>query len=360
MKTSIIFVALFTLTCDSKIKNVNGNTGMAHDKSIQEFRLPKEGEFPSLAGATGWLYSQPLTAKSLRGKIVLVNFCTYSCINWLRSLPYVRAWDEKYRDKGLVVIGVHTPEFTFEKNTDNIRSELAKRKIDYPIAIDNDYAVWNAFNNHFWPALYFIDAKGNIRHHQFGEGEYEKTELIIKQLLLENGAENISKELVSVNATGDEAAPDWKNLNSPETYLGYDRTENFASRETVKINGEQVYTIPARLRLNQWGLSGEWQVKNDIILLKKGNGRIAYRFKARDLHLVMGPAIAGTSIRFRVLIDGKPPGAAHGTDVDEEGNGIITAQRMYQLIRQPKPVRERQFEIEFLEPGVEAFVFTFG
>jgi len=322
--------------------------------------LPVEGELPSPGGATGWLNSQPLTKDGLRGKVVLVDFWTYTCINWLRTLPYVRAWAGKYKEQGLVVIGVHTPEFRFEKDLDNVRRAVKDRKIDFPVAIDNDYGIWRAFDNHYWPALYLIDAQGRIRHHQFGEGGYERTERIIQQLLGEAGSSGIGDHLAAVEARGVEAEADWPDLKSPENYLGHERTENFVSPGGAALDKRRVYAAPARLKLNDWALSGDWTVKRDAVALNKGNGRIAYRFHARDLHLVMGPAVRGASVRFRVLIDGQPPGAAHGIDVDDQGNGTVSEQRLYQLIRQPSPIADRQFEIEFLDPGVEAFAFTFG
>ena len=323
-------------------------------------KLPVEGEFPSLAGATEWLNSPPLSASGLRGKVVLIDVWTYTCINWLRTLPYVRAWAEKYKNQGLVVIGVHSPEFAFEHNVDNVRRQAKDMRVDYPIAIDNDFAIWRAFKNQYWPALYFVDAQGHIRHHQFGEGEYEKSEMVIQQLLAETGIGGIGPELVSVDARGAEAAADWGSLKSPENYVGYERTENFASPGGAVLDKRRVYAAPARLRLNHWALAGDWTVEKQAIVLNKPNGRIAYRFHARDLHLVMGPSARGTSVRFRVLIDGRRPGAAHGIDVDDQGNGTVTEQRLYQLIRQPKPIADRQFEIEFLDSGVEAFAFTFG
>lgn len=322
--------------------------------------LPIEGEFPSLDGATGWLNSLPLTAVSLRGKVILISFWTYTCINWLRSLPYVRAWAEKYKDHGLVVIGVHTPEFAFERNVDNVRRAAKNMRVDYPIAIDSNYAIWRAFDNHYWPALYFVDAQGQIRYHQFGEGQYEMSEMILQRLLTAAGISDMGDELVSVDGRGVEAAADWDNLRSPENYVGYDRTENFASPGGAVLNRRRVYTVPARLRLNQWALSGDWTIGNQATVLNGASGRIAYCFHARDLHLVMGPAAPGTSVRFRVLIDGQPPEAAHGVDVDEQGNGTLTEQRLYQLIRQQEPIVDRQFEIEILDPGAEAFAFTFG
>ncbi len=301
-----------------------------------------------------------MTASGLRGKVVLIDVWTYTCINWLRQLPYVRAWAEKYKNQGLVVIGVHAPEFEFEKNVDNVRRAAREMKINYPIAIDNDYAIWRALKNQYWPALYFVDGQGKIRHHHFGEGEYERSERVIQQLLSEAGMRGIGQELVSVDARGAEVAADWGSLKSPENYVGYDRTEKFASPGGAVLDKQRVYAVPARLRLNQWALSGEWTVQKQATVLNKANGRIAYRFHARDLHLVMGPAARGTSVRFRVRIDGQPPGAAHGIDVDDKGNGTVAEQRLYQLIRQPKPIAERQFEIEFLDSGVETFAFTFG
>ncbi len=322
--------------------------------------LPVEGEMPSLASATEWLNSEPLTPAGLRGKVVLIDFWTYTCINWIRTLPYVRAWADKYRDQGLVVIGVHAPEFPFEKDGDNVRRAVKEMGVGYPVAIDNDHAIWRAFNNQYWPALYFVDARGRIRHHQFGEGAYEQSERIIQQLLAEAGQPGRGHDLLVVDAGGVEAAADWGSLGSPENYLGYERTENFSSPSGARPDARRPYTAPTRLRLNQWALSGEWTVGRGAVMLHEANGRIVYRFHARDIHLVMGPATRGPSVRFRVLIDGQPPGAAHGIDVDEQGNGTVTEQRLYQLIRQPMPIADRLFEIEFLDPGVEAFAFTFG
>src|SRR6266566_2136441 len=323
-------------------------------------QLPDEGELPSLSSATAWLNSPPLTAAGLRGKVVFIDFCTYTCINWLRTLPYVRAWAEKYKNQGLVVIGVHAPEFAFEKNVDNVRRAAKEMKVNYPIAIDNDFAIWRALKNEYWPALYIVDAQGRVRHHQFGEGEYEQSERIIQQLLSEAGTGGIGHDLVSVDARGAEVAADWSSLKSPENYVGYERTENFASRGGAVLDKPNVYAVPARLKLNNWALSGDWTVEKRATVLNKANGRITCRFHARDLHLVMGPAVRGTPVRFRVLIDGQPPGPAHGIDVNDQGYGTVTEQRLYQLIRQPKPIADRQFEIEFLDPGVETFVFTFG
>ncbi len=319
-----------------------------------------EGVLASLGSATEWLNSPPLTAAGLRGQVVLVDFWTYTCINWLRTLPYVRAWAEKYKDRGLVVIGVHAPEFVFEKNVDNVRQAVKDMRVNYPIAIDNDYAIWRAFKNQYWPALYFVDTRGHVRHHQFGEGEYEPSEMIIQRLLSEAGIGGIGDELVSVDARGAEAAADWGSLKSPENYVGYERTEDFASPGGVAADKRRTYTAPEQLRLNQWALSGDWTVEQEAAVLNKANGRITDCFHARDLHLVMGPAAQGASVPFRVRIDGQPPGAAHGSDVDDQGSGTVTEQRLYQLIRQSKPIADRLFEIEFLDSGVEAFAFTFG
>jgi thiol-disulfide isomerase/thioredoxin len=338
-----------------------GVAGCASQRTTRaEAQLPVEGELPSFGGATGWLNSQPLTAGSLRGKVVLVQFCTYTCINWLRTLPYVRAWAEKYAGQGLVVVGVHTPEFEFEKDGDNVRRALKEMRVVYPVAVDNDYAVWRAFNNQYWPALYFVDARGRIRHRQFGEGEYERSERVIRQLLAQAGAGGVGEELASVEAHGIEAAADWESLKSPENYVGYGRTENFASPGGTAQDERRVYGTPAQLGLNQWALSGDWTVGKQAVVLNKAGGRIAYGFHARDLHLVMGPAATGTSVRFRVTLDGQPAAAAHGVDVDGQDNGTATEHRLYQLIRQPKPVTVRRFEIEFLDSGAEAFAFTFG
>ena len=318
-----------------------------------------QSELASLERADEWLNSPPLTASALRGKVVLVDFWTYTCINWLRTLPYVRAWAEKYRDQGLVVIGVHAPEFAFEKDLNNVRWAVKDMRIDYPVAVDNEHVIWRAFRNQYWPALYFVDAQGRVRHHHFGEGGYEQSEMVIQQLLAEAGAE-IDRQLVSVDGQGLEAAADWRNLKSGENYLGYQRTQKFASPGGAVLDQPRMYERPARLRLNEWALSGDWTVRNEAAVLNRPNGGIAYRFHARDVHLVMGPTTPGTSLRFRVSIDGKPPGAAHGLDVDEEGYGSVTGQRLYQLVRQPGRIADRQFEIEFLDPGVEALAFTFG
>jgi thiol-disulfide isomerase/thioredoxin len=329
-----------------------------HPAAVQ---LPVEGRMPSLAGATQWLNSPPLTADGLRGSVVLVDFWTYTCINWLRTLPYIRAWAEKYQDHGLVVIGVHTPEFDVEHDLDNVRRAVKDLRVDYPVAVDNDYAIWSAFDNHYWPALYFVDAQGQIRHHRFGEGDYEESEMILQQLLAETGISGgVGHDLVSVDARGVEAAADWDSLRSPENYLGYERTENFASSNGAVLDTPHVYAAPARLPLNHWALAGDWTLQRQAILLNQAEGRITYRFHARDLHLVMGPVARETPVRFRVRIDGQPPGAGHGTDVDDQGDGTVTEPRLHQLVRQPGPVSERTFEITFLDPGVQAYAFTFG
>jgi thiol-disulfide isomerase/thioredoxin len=321
--------------------------------------LPVEGGLPPLKGVTEWLNSPPLTQESLRGKIVVVDFWTYSCINCLRSIPYIRAWAEKYKDQGLVVIGVHAPEFAFEKNLDNVHKAVKDLKIDYPVAVDNDYAIWRAFGNEYWPAHYFIDGQGRIRYHHFGEGEYDESEKVIQQLLAEAGAKGVSKDLVSVDARGAEAAADVDAIESQETYVGYKRAENFASPEAVVHDGPQTYSAAPDPQLNQWSLAGNWTVEGERAVSNDADTHIAYRFKARDLHLVLGPH-DGKPVRFRVLIDGKPPGDDHGVDIDADGNGTITDERLYQLVRQSKAVAEHTFEIEFLDSGAQAFAFTFG
>ncbi|MDB4912039.1 MAG: hypothetical protein JWO39_2862 [Gemmatimonadetes bacterium] len=333
---------------------------VTHSMTSASIPLPVEGDLPSLAGATLWLNSQPLTPAALRGKVVLIDFSTYTCINWLRTLPHVRAWAEKYRDQGLVVINVQTPEFEFEKNIDNVRLASKQMGVVYPTAIDNDYAIWKAFDNHYWPALYIVDAKGQIRHHQFGEGDYERSEAIIKQLLTEAGQTGIGSDLAQIHENGAEVGADWNTLKTGETYVGFDRAENFSSPGGLARGKSHVYAAPAQLELNHWALEGDWTAGKQGTISNKANGRIVFRFHARDVHLVMGPSVMGKPVRFRVRIDGAAPGAAHGGDVDAEGNGTVAEQRLYQLIRQPSPIVDRQFEIEFLDPGAEAFVFTFG
>ena len=315
---------------------------------------------PSLAGAQAWLNSPPLTLEQLKGKVVLVDFWTYSCINCLRSIPYVRAWAEKYRDRGLVVIGVHAPEFAFERNVDNIKNAIATLKIGYPVAVDNDYKIWRSFENQYWPAHYFIDANGKVRHHHFGEGEYAESERVIQALLGEAGNKNIPSDIVAVKASGAEAAAsDSADVKSPETYVGYDRSENFVSPGGVVKDESHVYAA-GEPQLNDWSLTGNWTVGSERGQLNEQGGSIVYRFHARDLHLVLGPATEGAKIRFRVTIDGKAPGAAHGMDIDADGNGVVTTQRLYQLIRTPDTVADHTFEIRFFDPGVQAYAFTFG
>ena len=319
-----------------------------------------EGRLPPLDGATAWLNSQPLTAHDLRGKVVLVDFWTYTCINWRRTLPYLRSWSKLYKDEGLVVLGVHTPEFSFEKDVANVRVAAKAQNVDYPILVDSNYAVWNAFQNQYWPALYIVDAQGHIRHHQFGEGGYEESERVIRQLLAEAGHASPDPALASVEAEGSEAPADWKSMQTPETYLGYARAENFMSPGGATPGRARLYAPPATLRLNAWSLTGRWTIKSEFAVSQEANGRISYRFHARDVHLVMGPTKRGTAVRFRVSIDGQLPGASHGVDVNTEGLGTLDEPRMYQLLRQPAPIVDRQVEIEFLDPGAEIYVFTFG
>jgi thiol-disulfide isomerase/thioredoxin len=308
---------------------------------------------PPLGGATEWLNSEPLGPAELRGHVVLVDFWTLTCINWLRTEPYVRAWSQAYRDDGLVVIGVHTPEFSFEHETDRVRQAMKERGIDYPVALDSDYAVWSAFDNHYWPALYFIDADGMIRDHHFGEGRYEQSERVIQRLL------GVERDLVSVEGLGVEAEADWDHLHTPETYLGYERSEHFASPDGAAFDELHAYRLPDRLRLNHWALAGKWTIEPENIVLDQAGGSIAYRFHARDAHLVLS-AGAREAIPFRVLLEGEAPGPSHGVDVDEDGNGLLRDGRLYQLVREHDAVQERTLEISFLEPGAKAYVFTFG
>jgi thiol-disulfide isomerase/thioredoxin len=315
-------------------------------------------ELTAIGNATQWINSPRLTPAALAGKVVVVDFWTYTCINWLRTLPFVRAWSQQY-GQGLVVIGVHTPEFPIEHDVDNIRRAVRQMRIDYPVVIDNDYAIWRAFDNQYWPALYFVDGRGKVRDHHFGEGEYEQSENTIRKLLADAGATGLP-ERVTVEAVGVEAPADWNDLKSPETYVGYQRAENFVSSGGADVDRRHRYAAPAKLALNQWALSGEWTIGKQATVLSTPNGKIAYRFHARDLNLVMGPPRQGTPVRFRVSIEDQPPGPAHGLDVDESGSGTVVEPRVYQLIRQPRPIVDRHFEIEFLDAGVETFVFTFG
>ncbi|MBY5395555.1 cytochrome c biogenesis protein DipZ [Rhizobium leguminosarum] len=321
--------------------------------------LPVEGHAPSLDGAVEWLNSEPLTTERLRGNVVLVDFWTYSCINCIRTIPYVRAWAEKYADQGLVVIGVHAPEFAFEKKIDNVKKAIGDFQIGYPVAIDNDYSIWRAFENSYWPAAYLIDAKGQIRYHHFGEGNYSRTEKAIQDLLREAGSQTTASAPVVPDAKGVEAGPDLGNIGSGETYLGYEQAANFASPEGLQADTAKNYSI-AEPGLNGWGLSGTWIVGRDQATLDQPGGGITYRFSARDLHLVLGPGAGDKPIRFQVKIDGKAPGPDHGSDIDADGNGTVTATRLYQLVRQSGTVAARNFEIRFLDPGVQAYAFTFG
>lgn len=323
-------------------------------------RSSRDRRMPSLDGATGWLNSVPLTRDGLRGKVVAVDFCTYTCINWIRTLPYVRTWAREYAAQGLVVLGIHTPEFSVERDPANVRRALGVMQVGYPVALDNEYAVWDAFANRYWPALYLIDAEGRVRHEWFGEGDYERSEQTIRELLVEAGR-GVGGDLVRVDPQGIEAEADWDDLRSPETYLGLRRSERFRSPEPIATTTRHGFTAPERLALNDWALSGSWTMQPESAVLHEAGGRIAFRFHARDLHLVMGSAAGKDAIAFRVRLDGEPPGAAHGLDVDEDGVGAAADfPRMYQLIRQPSPIVDRRFEIEFLEPDIEAFVFTFG
>jgi thiol-disulfide isomerase/thioredoxin len=324
-----------------------------------EVRLTIEGELSSLARATGWLNSAPLAGAELRGRVVLVQFWTYTCINWLRTLPHVRAWHQKYTDHGLTVIGVHTPEFEFERDADNVRRAAPRLGVEYPIAIDSDYGIWTAFGNNYWPALYLIGADGRLRGEHFGEGSYKRSERTIQRLLIESGSGDAGAELVSVEGVGIEANADWDSLRTPETYVGYERTDNFASPGGL-AEARKVYSAPARMKLNQWSLSGDWTVGRTAAALNTTGGRIAFRFHARDLHLVMAPAVGIASVRFRVLIDGRPAGRDHGIDIDENGDGTVIEPRLYQLIRQRGLVTDRKFEIVFLDPAVAVYAFTFG
>jgi cytochrome c biogenesis protein CcdA/thiol-disulfide isomerase/thioredoxin len=314
---------------------------------------------PDLSGAVAWINSPPLNRDQLQGHVVLVDFWTYSCINCLRSIPYVRAWADKYKDSGLIVLGVHTPEFAFERDQDNVRRAVGELKISYPVALDNDYKIWKAFSNSYWPADYLIDATGRIRFHHFGEGKYDETEQQIQQLLTEHNPQLSVNGLVKVAATGAEAAPD-SDVESPETYVGYERADSFLSPGGFKQDVAHVYSIPKHLELNQWGLSGNWTDHAQVASLDSARGKIVFRFHARDVHLVLGPAPNGKPVRFRLTIDGKAPGANHGVDSDAQGDGKITDQRLYQLIRQKDAIEDRTFEIEFLDPGAQAYAFTFG
>ncbi|HEY2192942.1 MAG TPA: hypothetical protein VGH76_11690 [Actinomycetospora sp.] len=320
-------------------------------------RLPVEGELPSLAGATTWLNTEPLTPAGLRGRAVVVQFCTFSCVNWLRTLPYVQAWDRTYRDAGLVVVGAHSPEFPFEHDVAQVRAALDVMGITYPIAIDNDFSVWRAFDNHYWPALYFADTEGRVRHHHFGEEDYERSERVIRHMLADAGA-TVGDDLADVVADGVSLAADWDTLGSPETYVGYARADGFVSPGGFRLRHGRVYDAPARLRRNEWALGGAWTAEAQVTSLDEPGGRIVHRSRARDVNLVLGTR--GAPARFIVRIDGEPPSEAHGLDVDEAGHGTVAEARLYQLIRHPGAVTDRTFEITFIDAGAQAYVFTFG
>jgi len=339
---------------------MQGGAMMAQAGGQRGAGLPTEGLLPSLDGAVLWLNSPPLSPAALRGHVVLIDFWTYSCINCLRALPYVRAWAEKYRNDGLVVIGVHAPEFAFEKDLDNVRRATRELKVGYPVAVDNNYAIWRAFHNQYWPAHYFIDAKGRIRHHHFGEGEYAQSEAVIQQLLAEAGHKDAGGDFVAPEADGVGLAPDDLNTQSPETYVGYARADNFGSPGGQVHDRTASYTVPAELALNHWALAGRWLVAGELATLDAAPGRIVYRFHARDVHLVLGPGPGGKPVRFRVRLDGAAPGDSHGVDTRADGGGTVTSQRLYQLIRQSGEIRDRTIEVEFLDRGVQSFAFTFG
>ncbi len=330
-----------------------GSAGQTHSKETYRDK-------PSLSGATGWLNTAPLNLADLRGKVVLIDFWTYTCINWRRTLPYIREWASKYKEQGLVVIGIHTPEFSFEQKWDNVSSAIKSMDIGYPVAADNNFEIWRSFDNQYWPALYLIDAKGKIRYQKFGEGDYEASEKMIQQLLKGVSTKAVPSTIATPLAEGYEAAADWQNIGSPESYFGYDRAQGFASPGKPGVDKQVAYMLPKKLLLNEWALSGEWTIGKERILVNSGTGKLIYRFHARDLHLVMGPAEPGKAIKFRVLIDGKPPGTEHGVDTDSDGNGTVTEQRMYNLIRQQAPITDREFQIEFADPGAEVFNITFG
>ena len=338
-----------------KMPEGGGNSAISEKNG--KLNLPVEGQMPELAGATEWINSPPLTPEALRGKVVVVDFWTYSCINCLRSIPYVKAWDERYRKDGLVVIGVHAPEFAFEREPDNVRKAVADLGIRYPVALDNGYAIWRAFKNNYWPAHYFIDAEGRLRYHHYGEGDYDGSERVIRQLLTEAGHPPAGTPMAEVKGEGALAAAAMANLRSPETYVGYARAEHFASPGGLVHDKASDYA-PAALALNQWSLAGRWTVGPQVAVAETG-GRIAFCFHARDLHLVLGSA-GGKPVRFRVTLDSKAPGAAAGSDVNAAGEGRVSGQRLYQLIRQKGAIEDRTFEIEFLDPGPQAFAFTFG
>ena len=341
-------------------ERASGPRSFLHRPVDAPLALPVEGQLASFAGATGWLNSDPLTPEGLRGRVVAVDFWTYTCINWLRTAPYRRAWHARYRDLGLTLIGVHTPEFGFERDVDNVVERTRGFGVEYPVAIDSDYGVWNAFSNHFWPALYVADAEGRIRYHHYGESEYAMSEMVIQQLLREAGAEDVDPALARVEPQGFEVAADWDTLRTPETYLGYGRAALWAAPDGARLDALHDYPPPDDLALNQWALAGPWTFARHASVSGGSGARIEFRFQARDVNLVMGPAERGARIPVRVRLDGAVPGPAHGVDVDADGAGTLDAQRLYQLIRVPDRVRERTVSIEFLGAGAEAYCFTFG
>jgi cytochrome c biogenesis protein CcdA/thiol-disulfide isomerase/thioredoxin len=336
-------------------------TGGAMMSSHASSSLPPiEGDLPALGGGVAWLNSSPLTPESLRGKVVMIDFWTYSCINCLRALPYVKSWYARYKDQGLIVLGVHSPEFAFEKSENNVRRAVHDLGITYPVVLDNNYAIWQAFNNRYWPAHYFVDSKGSIRGHHFGEGNYEESEKTIRELLTEAGVGHLPEATLKIKDEGVEAAADEKNVKSPETYIGYERAEKFASPGGAAHDEAKSYAVPSELQLNEWALSGNWRVEGEKAIAASANGKIVFRFHARDLHLVLGPGMDGKPVRFRVTLDGKAPGPNHGVDTDADGNGVARDQRLYQLLRQSGDIGDRTFAIEFLDPGVQVYSFTFG
>lgn len=353
MILSMIGIAAIMFFCGSVITATKAN-------AQQPTNILGTSPLYTLVNATGWINSKPLTAKDLKGKVVLVDFWDYSCINCIRTIPYIRAWADKYKNSGLVVIGVHTPEFDVEKQLPNVQHAVDKFSITYPVALDSDHKIWDAFHNQYWPAHYFIDAKGKVRFEHFGEGEYVQSERWIQQLLQEANAKPTTAGMVSVNGQGTQAASDAHNVGSPETYIGYARAINFASQCGIKLDTNHLYTVPDELRLNHWGLAGMWADHEQVAVLKSAGGKIVFRFHARDLHLVLGPGSDGKPVRFKVTFDGQSPGANHGVDTDADGNGMVNEHRLYQLIRQSGTITDHTFAIEFLEPGVQAFSFTFG
>jgi thiol-disulfide isomerase/thioredoxin len=358
MRSVLALVLAVTGATHAEEQSMHGHSGV-HTVTPAAPPSP-EGMIPSLSAATTWLNSPLIPPEELRGKVVLIDFWTYTCINWRRTVPYLRAWIERYGKSGLVLIGVHSPEFPFERDLDNVRQQAKEIPVSYPIAVDNAFAIWDAFGNQYWPALYIFDAHGHLRHTLFGEDKYETAERVIRQLLEEAGHRDLDSRPTVVDARGAEKPADWKDLRSPENYLGQRRTENFRSSGGIGSGEPSQYAALGRLGVNSWALAGTWTVTDDRVVVEAAGGRISYRFHARDLHLVMGPVTRGTEIRFRVRLDGKPPGASHGVDVDQDGNGTLREQRMHQLIRQSGSIADRLFEIEFLDPGAAAFSFTFG